>query len=529
MEVNNKKETILGFEYNSKNKYVSRNAILIPFINLIHDLEKKHGKIDFLDIYENSIEKITVFINGIAEFLNNKRLYLLPIFNQLTAYAFINNDKKLSNKDDTVWKNYNKIYDTITNAGIAYMRSIYLISNFFTTEDIVKNETKKEKPKLLVFNLSLDKTDDSLEMFTIDEKRFILNNDNEFNEYLKLIKTEEYSYYIKRTSTYSNIEDLSKDYDILEDVETTVRCRDILASFRTWLNKDRMVNLNMECKVNYEKVKVMFLNLTKSSIVGNTFDDRMMTLPIDNTLANYIDILFTDGVLIQKIVGTIRTKHNVIIIPVLKDYDLTNMHMTYKDRLIEYVYQTDLEKVIYDDIKSIIDNFIKVNNKPLSTTSLNKEQINNKDTLEVNVLNLKDTYKLDRYTVSKSESISRKLNLRFIEVDINGIIYLLMYSDINRLDDTLYEIVINKENKDLLITNAQVDFTFKRDSDLIVHKIHTNTSFRVRYKKINTLEEALDILEELHSYNSSAPVKQIHTPFPGTNSIYQEQLNFRNS
>lgn len=131
--------------------------------------------------------------------------------------------------------------------------------------------------------------------------------------------------------------------------------------------------------------------------------------------------------------------------------------------------------------------------------------------------------------MSKSESISRKLNLRFIEVDINGIIYLLMYNDINRLDDTLYEIVTNKENKDLLITNAQVDFTFKRDSDLIVHKIHTNTSFRVRYKKINTLEEALDILEELHSYNSSAPSKQIHTPFPGTNSIYQEQLKFRNS
>ena len=462
--------------------------------------------VSYTDINKEEVEK------ELSNFENYTEPYVKKVCKKI-----IKDFKVYLNKKEKVSKEFSSNIDPVTRT----------ISE--TESRLFPLNKEPEKPKLLVFNLSLDKTDDKLETFTVEEKRFILNNDNEFNEYLKLIKTEEYSYYIKRTSTYSNIEDLSKDYDILEDVETTVRCRDILASFRTWLNKDRAINLNMECKINSEKVKVMFLNLTKSFLTGNTIDNQMVTVPIDDALRDYIDILSTNGALIQEIMGTIKNKHNVIIIPLLRCYDITNIYKAYKYRSIEYVCQTDLEKVLYNDIKSIIDNFIKVNNKPLSTTSLNKEQINNKDTLEVNVLNLKDTYKLDRYTVSKSESISRKLNLRFIEVDINGIIYLLMYSDINRLDDTLYEIVTNKENKDLLITNAQVDFTFKRDSDLIVHKIHTNTSFRVRYKKINTLEEALDILEELHSYNSSAPVKQIHTPFPGTNSIYQEQLNFRNS
>ena len=62
MEVNNKVRE-LGYEFNSKNKFVCKNMLLVPFINLINDLEKEFGKIDFTKYVGIDRTTLNSFIN----------------------------------------------------------------------------------------------------------------------------------------------------------------------------------------------------------------------------------------------------------------------------------------------------------------------------------------------------------------------------------------------------------------------------------------------------------------------------------
>lgn len=262
------------------------------------------------------------------------------------------------------------------------------------------------------------------------------------------------------------------------------------------INNDLRVRVPDEIK----KVKVLFLNLTNHYIDVRTTGTERMFLPVDIALIKYIDKLSTNEVLMQTVIETIKNKHGIIIIPVLKDCDVTNAYMLYKNVVIESLSKRDVERMVYIDITTIVDNFTKVS----STNSLNKDKINTDEQYtKITIIDYDDDYIVEtkEYNLTKTHSLSGVLKMDFIEVQKhNGTIVLLAYKfSTNNITEKLYTIRHN------ITTNTYVLLPFDLAIRIVKRTLNIKTSDSqnvvTRQLSLQDVDALRTRIKELSVYN----------------------------
>lgn len=123
------------------------------------------------------------------------------------------------------------------------------------------------------------------------------------------------------------------------------------------------------------------------------------------------------------------------------------------------------------------------------------------DKINVSIMTIKENFKMDEIKMSLTESVFEKLGFGFIEVTIRDSILLYAYNKRDEMDDTLYKVIGNKKNNELLISNDGIILKINRRHFGPVFEF--DKAGKVRYRNIDTLKEVFVVLEELDLYHKT--------------------------
>ena len=123
------------------------------------------------------------------------------------------------------------------------------------------------------------------------------------------------------------------------------------------------------------------------------------------------------------------------------------------------------------------------------------------DKVNVSIMAIKENFKMNEIKISLTESILEKLGFGFIEIVMRDNILLYAYNKRDEMDSTLYKIIGNEKDNELLISNDGI--VFKINRNYFGQIFEFGKICKVRYRNIDTLKEVFMVLEELDLYHKT--------------------------
>ncbi len=351
-----------------------------------------------------------------------------------------------------------------------------------------KDNIKANKKDKLILNLRLIKSC-PVDFYTKEEKMFLLDHLKEFEIYLD--KT------LKKETGYENIETTITIYDDVshgildDDFKSTVRMgsliyKSIFERFKIYLSKKAKKNTS----------KLIYVNLSNDDVSGilpngdnMVFHPSVIDIAVQSKSSRNSDILHV-------VKAHIRKEYNVILVYIYNDTDMKDAYKLYKGmETLTESYDETLMEVFYKSHR-------------LCEFILNKEEVYLEDAVEtdtdkvkVSIMTIKENFKFNEIKMSLTESIFEKLGFGFIEILIRDSILLYAYNKRDEMDSTLYKVIGNKKDNELLISNDGIILKINRRHVGPVFEF--DKTGKVRYRNIDTLKEVFMVLEELDLYHNT--------------------------
>jgi hypothetical protein len=510
----------LGYEFNYNNKFVCENVMLVKVIEKIKELEEIHGKIDFTKPYLENDDILKRYGSELEIVFNHIGLTVVPLSSMVTNYSFIKNDNKIVNKENSIFKNIYMDEHTVNNIHqIVLYHMIYLLSNFFTTKNILEkefssniapaeipnefkdrsngileNEIKKELPKLILVNIDDKSFTVKLDNDNLIVKSYLLEKDSDlikhnitrFINYLDNIKDEnnyKYTAVTREFPTTSNlINNLNKMCEIItDDAICSTEVRNLFYKFRRSLEKDMVKNIDLSkgFKMNLEKVgKHIFEDMLITN--GIIKKDTIIYKELEYLYNSYPQFSFD---VLVSIVEYLKSSpelidHKYLILDILTDLNLYEYFKGYCINLENNRKQDNIDKLNVD--------------------------INDEHTA-VTIIDYEDTslFNTTIFNLTKTHSLSNVLKMSFIEVvKPNGEIAILAFKTCtDSIDEKLYTIRHSSNFESYLL--VPFDNVTKINKISLRINLSYNQDILARIINLRDIETLGNRIKEINDYNEN--------------------------
>ena len=357
---------------------------------------------------------------------------------------------------------------------------------YTTKEDHCDDNIKVDKKDKLILNLRLIKSC-PVDFYTKEEKMFLLDHLKEFEIYLDKVVTKRDDIKNTEITIYDDVSRGILDDDFKSTLEIgSLMYRTIIESFKIHLSKKAKKNTS----------KLIYVNLSDDNVSGflpngdnMVFRPSVIDTAVQSKSSRNSDILHV-------VKAYIRKEYDIILVYIYNDTDMKDAYKLYKGmETITESYDETLMEVFY------------ISNR-LCENILNKEEVYLEDVVEtdtdkvnVSIMTIKENFKFDEIKMSLTESVFEKLGFGFIEMIMRDNILLYAYNKRDEMDDTLYKVIVNKKDNELLISNDGITFKINRRHFGLVSEF--DKICKVRYRNIDTLKEVFTILEELDVYHKT--------------------------